>query len=167
VIDTFALLGELQNDLLGGAMFCHPNLRAALLKQDENNFERKSQGAFTVERYKGVPLYVSNLLVRAGTTSGFVYDTYFLAAGIVAQGEKPQMGDVIDVASLQFDTEKGKNNQVIYDRTRFLMHLSGMKWVGNPAGQSATNAELQTAENWQLVYQSADRVGVACLQTNG
>jgi hypothetical protein len=42
-----------------------------------------------------------------------------------------------------------------------------MKWIGAPAGQSASNAELQTAANWQLSFQSADRVGAVCVRTNG
>lgn len=167
IIESLALLGELQEDVRDGAMLCHPDIRAALLEQDENSFERKSEGAFTIERYKGMPVYVSNALRRAGVTNGSVYDTYIMARGVVGFGEKPQLGDVIDVASLQFDESKGKNNATVYDRTRFLMHLNGMKWVGAPAAQSASNAELQTAANWQLAFQSADRVGTVCIRTNG
>jgi hypothetical protein len=76
------------------------------------------------------------------------------------------LGDVIDVASLQLDLEKGKNNASIYDRTRFLLAPAGVKWVGTPAGQSATNAELQTIGNWTLQFQSANRVGVCMIRTN-
>ena len=167
LIDALALLGELQEDVRDGAMLCHPDIRAALLEQDENSFERKSEGAFTIERYKGIPIFVSNALRRAGVTSGFVYDTYVIARGVVGFGEKPQLGDVIDVASLQYDESKGKNNATVYDRIRFLMQLNGMKWIGAPAGQSASNAELQAAANWQLSFQSADRVGAVCVRTNG
>jgi hypothetical protein len=167
LIDALALLGELQEDVRDGAMLCHPDIRAALLEQDENSFERKSEGAFTIERYKGIPLFVSNALRRAGVTNGFVYDTYIVARGIVGFGEKPQQGDVIDVASMQYDESKGKNNATVYDRTRFLMHLNGLRWVGAPAGQSASNTELQNAANWQLAFQSADRAGAVCVRTNG
>lgn len=167
VIDALALLGELQEEVRDGAMLCHPDIRAALLEQDENSFERKSEGAFTIERYKGIPVYVSNALRRAGVTNGFVYDTHIVARGVVGFGEKAQQGDTIDVASLQYDESKGKNNATVYDRNRFLMHVNGMKWVGAPAGQSASNTELQTAGNWQLSYQTADRVGAVCVRTNG
>jgi len=47
------------------------------------------------------------------------------------------------------------------------MLLGGTKWVGTPAGQSATNAELQDVDNWELVYQSANRCGAVMIRTNG
>ncbi|MBL9171491.1 MAG: hypothetical protein JNN07_27405 [Verrucomicrobiales bacterium] len=110
---------------------------------------------------------MSDLLVRAGTGAGFVYETYLLGPRILAYGEKPQLGDAIDVASLQLDKVRPKNNEVIYDRTRFVLHLNGMRWTGTPAGQSATNAELSAFASWSLVYTTANRVGATCILTNG
>lgn len=162
-----ALLGELQDSIRGGAIWMHPNVRAALLNQDSNSFERASEGAFMVERYKGIPVHVSLSLVRSGGTSGVVYDTYVFAPGVVGWGEKPQVGDHIDVASLAFEEDKAKNRQTIYDRRRYLVHVNGTKWKGTPAGQSATNTELATPANWELAFQTADRVGVLCIRTNG
>lgn len=162
-----ALLGELQDVLRGGAIWMHPNIRAALLNQDANSFERASRGAFTVETYKGIPVFVSMSLVRNGGTSGVVYDSYIIAPGVVGWGEKPQVGDKIDVASLCLDMEKPKNRQVVYDRRRYLVHVNGTKWTGTPSGQSATNTELATYTNWALSFQTADRVGVVCIRTNG
>jgi hypothetical protein len=65
------------------------------------------------------------------------------------------------------DGDAAKNNIALYDRTRFLMHVVGTKWKGSPAGQSATNAELATAGNWELAYTSAARVPAVRIQTNG
>src|SRR5436190_8597973 len=102
-------------------------------------------------------MFESESLVRAGTTNGFVYDNYLMARGIIARGEKPQIGGEVnnprlDVSSLNLVVDADKNNETIFDRTRFLMHVNGMKWIGTPAGQSATNAELQTIANWQLQF---------------
>lgn len=168
-IDMKYLLGELANDLAQGLLLCHPNIKARLEKLDKDGFKegRPSQLPFDITTYRGVPIFTSESLVRAGTTNGYVYDTYILARGVVGYGEKAQAGDVIDVASLQYDQNKDLNNEYIYDRTRFILHLNGMKWVGTPAGQSATNAELQTATNWNLVYQTANRVGAVAVRTNG
>jgi hypothetical protein len=162
-----ALMGELQESLVNGAIWMHPKVRASLITQDSNSFERDSRGDFILERYKGFPIYVSNLLQRAGTTSGFVYYTYLLAAGVVGWGEKPQVGDQIDVASLQFYRRPDINEEQIYDRRRYLAHINGMRFIGVPAGQSATNAELATTASWSLQYQSADRVGAVLMRTNG
>ena len=170
-IDTCTLLGELSEDIAnGGCILCHPNVRARLQKIDSQSFALvilKSQVPYKLTTYRDIPLFVSNALVRAGTNNGFVYDTYILSKDAVGYGEKPQASDVKDVASLSYFYDRDKNNDLIYDRTRFLMGVDGTKWVGNPAGQSATNAELQTIANWQLLYQSADRCGIAVIRTNG
>lgn len=123
-------------------------------------------GAFTIQTYRDVPLFVSDSLVRAGGTSGYVYYTYLLAAGAIAYGEKAQAGDVVDAASLQYYADKDKNNEYIWDRTRFAAHLLGTKWVGTASGQSATNAELATAGNWNLVFSSAARIPAVLIRTN-
>lgn len=167
IINATAALGERENDLIGGAILLHPNILAALRVQDENNFERTSEGPLTITRYKGIPIYTSNALVRAGTTSGNVYRTYLCASNSIAYGEKPQLGDVIDVASLQFDTDKHKNNWHIYDRTRFLIHPNGMKFEGVIDKQSADNTELGTAASWEKVFQTNDRYGMVRIETNG
>jgi hypothetical protein len=168
-IRTKALLGELADDLKGGVFLCHPDIKAALEILDVNGFKtgKPSDLPFSITTYRDVPVFTSSALVRAGTTSGYVYDSFLVANGVVGLGEKPQAGDSIDVASLQYYADKDKNNEAIYDRTRFLMHINGTKWVGTPAGQSATNAELQTVGNWNLVFQTANRCGVTMLRTNG
>jgi len=167
-IDGCALLGERATSLTGGAILMHPNIRAALLKADQIAFQHYSeQEGIRLETYKGLAVFLSLGLRRAGTTSGFVYDTYVAMPGTVALGEKPQVSDEVEVASLSRWKDIQKNNVEIYDRTRFTMHVEGTKWVGTPAGQSATNAELATHTNWGLDYQSADRVPIICFRTNG
>lgn len=167
-VDTIAMLGELSDSVAGGCILMHPTIRAALLKQDQISFEHYStQEGVRLETYKGMRVFVSNLLRRAGATSGYVYDTYVFAPGVFAWGEKPQQGDTVDVASLSYYMDKQKNNEEIYDRSRFILHPNGCRWTGVPAGQSATNAELATAGNWALDYSTADRVGIVCLRSNG
>lgn len=172
ILETLALLGELKNGLIQGAMTMHTNIVLALEKLDAASFKDGVESGlpFTVRTYRGIPIFVSDSLVRAGATSGFVYDTYIFAPSVVGVGERPQVadsGETVDVSALQFDTDKDINDQILYDRTRYLMHLNGTKWVGTPAGQSATNAELATVANWELVFSSAQRCGVACLRSNG
>lgn len=162
-----ALMGEMAASLRGGALWMHPNIRAALQTQDAGSFEHLSQGQFILETYKGIPVYQNVALVRAGGTSGFVYDTYLIGPRAIGWGEKPQVGDEIDVASLQFDMKKDVNQSNVYDRRRYLVHVDGTKWTGTPAGQSATNAELATSTNWSLQYQTADRIPLVCIRTNG
>jgi len=166
-INAKSLMGELADDLQNGALWVHPTVLAALELADETSFHKVSHGPWTIRTYRGIPIYVSEALVRAGATNGFVYETYLLARGIVAKGEKPQKTDVVDVAALQMEKKFGLNNEIIYDRTRFVMHLNGMRWVGTPASESPTNAELGTIANWNLVLATATRVGAVCIRTNG
>lgn len=168
IIDTIALLGELSDVAAGGFILMHPTIRAALLKQDQISFEHASaQEGIKLETYKGLRVFVSSILRRAGGTSGFVYDTYIGSPGVFAWGEKPQVAQKVDVASLSYWADFQKNNEEIYDRSRFIIHPNGLRWTGTPAGQSATNAELATAGNWSLDYASADRVGIVSLRSNG
>ena len=168
-----ALLGELADTLINGALLAHPNVIASLERADKDSFKTivESNLPFKITTYRGIPLFSSSLLVRAGTTNGYVYESYLLAQGIVAKGEKPQQGGtpanpVIDVASLNYFPSVDLNNERIYDRTRFLMHLNGLRWTGTPGAQSATNAELATAASWSLVFQTANRCGAVCIRTN-
>lgn len=180
VADTIAALGELADTTIGGGILMHPLIRAALIKQDQISFKHYSEQSGTLltgdsptpgqkEYYKGYRVFVSNLLQRAGGVSGFVFDTYIFSPGVFAWGEKAQKDGTLiaDVASLSLYPNPQLNQVEIYDRTRFLLHLNGMKWTGVPAGQSAADAELATAGNWTLDYASPDRVGVVCLRSNG
>jgi len=168
-----ALMGELADQLASGALLIHPNVLASLEIADKESFKNGLESGlpFTIRTYRGVPIFTSETLSRAGTGDGFVYETYLLGSGIVALGEKPQTGGtpsnpVIDVASLNYSPDVDLNNERIYDRTRFVMHLNGMKWVGTPGGQSATNAELAVNTNWDMVYSTANRVGAVLFRTN-
>jgi hypothetical protein len=169
-ITAKALLGELADNLVGGAILTHPNIVAQLEILDKESFKDGVESGlpFTVKTYRGIPIFTSNLLVRAGSTNGYVYETYILSARSVGFGAKAQSSRVGDVAHLIVDeTQIAKNNLTVYDRNRYLFHLNGMKWVGTPAGQSATNAELATIGNWDLAFSSADRVGGVLIRTNG
>ena len=173
-INAKALMGELADGLRAGALFMHSTVRATLEKLDASSFKSGIQSGlpFQIDTYRGVPVFICDALVRNGTTSGQVYDTYLLSNGVIGLGEKPQVvgtidRPIIDVASLNYQADPNTNSEYIYDRTRVVLHLNGMRWTGSPAAQSATNAELGTFGNWALAYQSANRVGAVCIVSNG
>lgn len=169
-INAKALMGELGDLLRNGCFLCHPNVKSRLEILDSLNFKSlkmPSELPWDIQTYRDIPIFTSVALSRVGTISGFVYDSYLIARGAIGYGDKPQAGDVRDVAALQYWFDRALNNDLIYDRTRFILGVDGTNWTGIPAGQSATNAELQTSTNWSLVYQTANRCGVACIRTNG
>lgn len=164
------LMGELGDSLVrSGAILMHPQIKASLRTQDAANWSTVplSDQPVTLDTYKGIPVFQSQSLRRAGATNGFVYDTYILGAGAVGLGQKPQVGDQIDVASLQYERKQSTNEEIVYDRTRYIVHVNGVAFTGSPAGQSATNVELSTPGNWALRFGSPDRCGVVQIRTNG
>lgn len=169
-INGKALLGELGNMMQFGAFFVHPHIRAALEKADSDSFKSGvvSGLPYGLDTYRGVPIFTSSLLVRAGTTNGSVYDSYLVAAGRFGYGERPQVLDEVSVAALQSFADFERNVWKVIDRTRFLLHLNGMKWVGTPANVNGgpNNAEMANVNNWQLAFSSANRVGAVCILTN-
>jgi hypothetical protein len=168
-----ALLGELSDELVNGALLLHPNVMASLERADKDSFQSGTESGlpFTISTYRGIPVFTSELLYRAGSSNGYVYNSFLFAKGVIAKGEKPQMSGTpgnpaIDVASLNYNPDVNLNNERIYDRTRHVMHLNGMKWTGTPSGQSATNTELATYSNWSYVFSTQNRAGVVCFRTN-
>lgn len=166
-IKTTGLFGETKDDLTGFRITCHSDIGTAMLLQDDITVVADSMGKPVVTHYKGAQVFYSDLLVRNGTTSGKVYDTYIFKPGSVAYGEKPQSSEIGEVATFYKIEDALKNNVGFADLTRFVMHPQGAKWVGTPAGQSATNAELATEGNWQLALADVKNVRMACLRTNG
>jgi hypothetical protein len=164
---TLTLLGELADAVIdGGIMICHPVIREALTGQNTSIALLPADNALVIERYGGLQVFSSNALVT--TVGGIpIYETFVSRKGTFAWGEKPQAGDVIDVASLQMFADKPSNNTFLFDRTRHILHPNGCKWIGVPAGSSPTNVELQNAANWQYEFDTIDRLGIVSIRSNG
>ena len=165
-----ALLGELADTLKNGCLFIHPDVLARLEILDVNGFRstiKPSDLPFTISTYREIPIFTSSALRRTGTVNGFVYDTYLIAESTIGFGEKDQVADKADLASLSTFFDRDLNDELVWDRRRLSFGLDGTSFTGNPAASSATDAELQTAGNWALKYQTASRVGVVAIRTNG
>ena len=166
------LFGEGLEQLEGGVFWCHPHILTKLKDQDLIETVKPSESnPITLHYYGGMRVFTNKSLVRGGTTSGKVYQTYLLQPRTIATGDKPQVGyaggQAESVASLTFWDDPKTNDSKIYDRTRFVLQPAGARWKGDPAGQSATNEELATAGNWELAFSEAAKVGIVLLETNG
>lgn len=168
-IDTCSIFGDAIDKLESGqgAVVMHSTVHAAATKQNDIATIRDSDGKIVMRTYKGAPVFINDILTRAGGTNGSVFETYIFLRGAVSTGDKPQSATVGDLASLLLKEDEDTNDVTIYDRTRSIIHVQGTKWTGSPAGQSATNAELATEGNWSNVLQDNKNAGVICLRTNG
>jgi hypothetical protein len=166
---TLTLLGELADGVInGGVMICHPVIREAFAGQNTSIALLPAETPLIVNQFGGLAIYASNALVTAGPNGTFIYDTYISKKGTFAWGEKPQAGDVIDVAALQMYMDKMSNNTYLFDRTRNIIHPNGIQWVGGTQVYSSPqNTELALPANWNLQFSSADRTGFVCIKSNG
>jgi hypothetical protein len=166
-IETLGLMGENKPDLTQCVICCHSKIEEAMLKQDDITVVQDSLGKDRVQTYKGAPVFVSDLLSRAGGTSGTVYDTYIFKKGSVGYGERTQSNTIGDVAAMIKIENALKNTTGFADFSRFVIHPNGAVWGGTPAGQSATNTELAVAASWTLAYGDVKNVGIVALRSNG
>lgn len=166
-----ALMGELADTLQNGCLFIHPDVLAQLEILDVYGFrtlQKPSDLPFSIRTYREVPIFTSSALRRAGTQGGYVYDTYIIAQGTIGFGEKPQVADQADLASLAYFYDRDLNDDIIWDRVRVAFGIDGTAFnTAAPAASSAADSELQTIANWTLKYQTANRCGVVGIRTNG
>ena len=100
-----------------------------------------------------------NLPTRAGTTDGTVYTTYLFgqgafAQGFVAAGRRPLQGgfgtEGVELARVPLDSDT-----VLINRRRYILHPRGVKFTSaSVAGDTPTNAELETSSNWTRVWEN-------------
>jgi hypothetical protein len=144
------------------AIAMHSDIYYELVKQDEIEFEQPSEQDTVIQRYKGRTVIVDDTLPKvAGGTSGSIYSTYMFGNGVIAYGEGTPEEEAVET-----DRDILAGDSYLTNRRTFVMHPIGVKWQGNAAGASPTNAEFATAANWARVY-TRKNVKLIELKTNG
>ncbi|MBI5386768.1 MAG: coat protein [Verrucomicrobia bacterium] len=168
-VDATAKLGDRADLLTAVAM--HSATEAALRKLDLIDFIPDSEGKAQIRTFQGRRVVVDdNLPTRAGTTDGTVYTSFLFGPGAFARGAAP-----LDSAPLQggFGTEGVElarvpldSDTVLINRRRYLLHPRGVKFTSSSvAGDSPTNAELETAANWVRVFENKN-VRIVAIEHN-
>lgn len=158
-IDAFSKLGDEIEALTAIGM--HSTLYYRLLKQNLIEFEPLSEQGQKIATYLGKRVIVDDGMPRiAGTTSGFKYTTYLFGAGVIGFGEgNPE-------TPVETDRDSLVGEDYLINRRHFILHPGGIKWKGAPVGESPSNPELATGNNWERVYE-VKNVKVIALITNG
>ena len=157
-VDACVKLGDRADRLTSVAM--HSAVEASLRKLDLIDFIPDSEGKAQLRTFQGRRVVVDDTLpTRTGTTDGTVYTTYLFGQGAFAKGSA-----ALDSAPLQggFGTTGVElarspldSDSLLINRRRYILHPRGVKFTSaSVAGDSPTNAELETGANWTRVWEN-------------
>ena len=157
-VDACTKLGDAADRLTAVAM--HSGTEAALRKLDLIDFIPDSEGKAMLRTFQGRRVVVDDTLpTRAGSTDGTVYTTYLFGQGAFAKGVAPRDGaalqggvgtEGVEIARVALDSDT-----VLINRRRYILHPRGVKFTSaSVAGDSPTNAELETGSNWTRVWEA-------------
>lgn len=142
-IDAKTKLGDAADKLT--AIAVHSAVFAELEKQNLIEYIPNSQGIVEFPTYLG-----KNVIVDDGCPKeGDVYTTYLFGQGAVGRGE--------GAAPVPTETDRDSlaGDDILINRRHFILHPRGIKFKNSSVvGDSPTNAELATADNWERVYES-------------
>jgi hypothetical protein len=153
VLDAKQLLGDAANQL--AAMFMHSAVYTELQKQNLIVYIPNARGEVVIPTYLTYRVLVDDSLPVADG----VFDTYLMANGAIGRGD----GIPVDFTPVETDRDSLQGDDILINRRAFVLHPMGVKWVGNSAGVSPSNAELRVGTNWQLVY-NPKNVGLVLLR---
>lgn len=143
VIDAVGMLGDAEGQLTAVAM--HSNTERLYRKQNLIDYEFDSNNQ-KIATYMGKRIIVDDSM----PVSSGVYTDYFFGPGAIGYSEgTPKVPSEVERNALV-----GGGEEYLVSRRHFVLHPRGIKWVGSPAADTPTNAELATAGNWTRVYES-------------
>lgn len=168
-VDATAKLGDKSEWLTAVAM--HSATEAALRKADLIEFIPASDGKSQVRTFQGRAVIVDDACpVRDGTTDGKVYTTYLFGRGVLAKGNASLNDPVeggVGTRGVELSRTALASDSVLINRRRYLLHPRGVKFnSASVAGDSPTNAELETAANWTRVWEAKNVRLVAVTHNN-
>lgn len=153
VLDGKQLLGDAAESLQ--AIMMHSAVYTQLQKQNLIEFVPASDGKVMIPKYLTYDVIVDDGMPKEGD----VYTTYLFARGSIGRGE----GTPVSLTPTETDRDSLAGEDYLINRRALVMHPMGIKWIGNPAGVTPTNAELATGTNWERVYESKN-IGMVAIK---
>lgn len=143
IIDAVGMLGDAEGQLTAVAM--HSNTERHLRKQNLIDYQMDSNNQ-PIAFYMGKRIIIDDGMPVAGG----VYTTFFFGPGAIGYSEgTPRVPSEVERNGLV-----GGGEEYLISRRHFVLHPRGIKWIGSPAADTPTNAELATAGNWDRVWES-------------
>jgi len=157
-VDATVKLGDRGDRLT--AIAIHSATEAALRKLDLIDFIPDSEGKLQIKVFQGRRVIVDDTMpVRAGTTSGLVYTSYLFGPGAFAKGAAPldstPLQGGIGTEGVEIYRAGLESDTALINRRRYILHPRGVKFTSaSVAGDTPTNAELETSSNWVRVFEN-------------
>ena len=141
-LDAKQLLGDAHSQL--AAIFMHSKTFTHLQKQNLIDYIPNARGEIDFSTYLGYRVvYDDTMPVNADT-----YSTWLMADGVIGRGD----GVPVDFTPVETDRDSLLGEDILVHRRAFVLHPSGVSWIGTAAGTTPSDAELRTGTNWERVY---------------
>lgn len=161
VLDGKQLLGDSADQLQ--AIMMHSAVYTELQKQNLIEYTTTSDGKITIPTYLTYQVIIDDGMpvqtVGEGASAYKVYTTYLFARGSIGRGE----GTPVSLTPTETDRDSLAGEDFLINRRALVLHPMGIKWKGNPAGVTPSNAELATGTNWERVYEDKN-IGLVAIK---
>lgn len=121
--------------------------------------QAQAKPAMVVTKAATTGTLVATMTTTTTEVETTVYTTYLFAKGVIARGE----GTPVSFVNTETDRDSLAGEDYLINRRAFVLHMFGVKWIGQAAGDSPTNAELATGTNWSRVYEDKN-IGVVAIK---
>jgi hypothetical protein len=149
------LLGDSKDNLTAYVM--HSAVEASLAMDDLIETIPASESRPRVRLFQGKPVIMDDRCPTSTVDGDTVYTTYLFGYGAFAYEEDMSDRNVPGIANGSWYFEEGRVSlqdlSHLITRKRYLLHPFGMKWTDSDSDTSPTNAQLETAANWQRKYE--------------
>lgn len=163
-IKALELKGDMVNML--SAFAVHSSVYYGLYAMNLIEFVRESEDA-SFATFQGKRVIVDDGLVVVQGTNRPTYTSILFGAGAVESGEGNMPNTLASEMDRKAESGNGGGETRIFSRRTDIIMPVGFSWTDTTvAGQSASYAELQTAANWNRIWDPKN-IPIAFLQTNG
>lgn len=145
-VDGLAKLGDASWKLTAIAM--HSEVEALLKKRDLIDYLPDSTGKAQLQIFQGRRVVVDDNCPKVAGTNSPAYTSYLFGNGAFAWGE----GSLDPDEAVETNRDTLASDDILAVRRRFILHPRGVRWVGVPAGDSPSNAEMLVGTNWVKCY---------------
>lgn len=166
ILDAAQTMGDASDSL--DTIIMHSVVYNRLAKQNLIDFIPDSEGKVKFPTYLGYRVIRDDGVKTVSGTNRTKYVTYLVGRNAIAWNEAATSPSPNIEVEAKPDQGNGMGGDILYSRRQFVMHPYGIAWQdASVAAEFPTNAELETAANWNRVYAERKQVNLAFLLTNG